>query len=646
MRLTRLSHGRDRGSTSSIGLAIAAAIMAGGLILGQALVAQPAAIDPRTSLYDARAATALQLIVQDSGRTTAGGAWALDPDNTSRFGLALPGEPNFIDYVKIRALRNGSLSDLGGNLAPDYPEVKRALDIQDADFHLRTYPVLPGVGDPRWTKFKQPAAYFAHYASPTVPANLSIAQATTSDALNVSLTVRNDGAKDAVFVATFALTNTAGNKEYVTETRHTRLIAPGATETVWVRFDKLPDWNSDIRKLHVVVTDSYRNVAVDGAGNEVGDFVLDATPVTGSGNSYGLRVHAAADYYHLGGAKPTFYVRDHDGDGDHVNNAKGRFVLTSPNGTVVVNASIDIPRQGYKYECTACTAVGNYTAVVWDTAVKLRQVEQVHVSALQMFTESLTLDPIATAEVQYLVDLVEGFNPSRYDALTNPDGDIFGDETNGPNELIDVLSRYTLLIVGSEVKQTALTPDATKRGISAWVQAGGNLVVLGTKKQVSQWLEPIYSAAQVNANGGISAPDATHPILVSPNRLDYPRYLDRGRAWDIDTDEPFTHVLTRGESGGSMQDTLTVSAPGALGNGTVVLTSYMAGSLTSPQDALEAKRFLTNLISQSYTMLFLDYGPPIPYGVPVGSAQRLVAVPHPNVPDAVVEVKIVMYVFG
>ena len=89
-----------------------------------------------------------------------------------------------------------------------------------------------------------------------------------------------------------------------------------------------------------------------------------------------------------------------------------------------------------------------------------------------------------------------------------------------------------------------------------------------------------------------------------------------------------------------------MSNPGAVGDGTVVLTSYMPGSLMSPQDDVEAKRLLHNLMTQSYTMLFLDYGPEIPDGVPVGSAERLVAVPHPNVPGAVVEVRLVMYVFG
>lgn len=92
-----------------------------------------------------------------------------------------------------------------------------------------------------------------------------------------------------------------------------------------------------------------------------------------------------------------------------------------------------------------------------------------------------------------------------------------------------------------------------------------------------------------------------------------------------------------------MIDTLALAAPGAYNDGTVVLTTYMPGSLTDPQDDMEAKRFLHNLFSQSYNMLFLDYGPPVPSDSPVGSAQRLVAVPHPNVPGAVVEVRIVMY---
>ena len=646
MRLTRLRQD-DRGATAAIAFIVATAVLTGALVLAQTMVSQPAAIDQRTALYDAEAAAALEVIVRDAGQTTLGGAWAANPDAMSRFGLALAGQPNFIDYVKVRALRNGSLQDLNANQAPDYPEVRRALGLQTGDFHLRTYPVLPDYTDPRWTKYKQPVAYFGHYSAPTVPVVLTPTTDEAADHLNVTLQVKNVGTKDAVFVASVSLTNAAGKKDYVTETRHTPLVPPGGTATVWVRFDRLSAWEDDIDKVHVVVTDPYRNVAVDASGNVVGDFFLDKVPPAGGTRAYGHRVHAGSDYYHVGGPAPTFWLRDHDGDGDHVNNAKGVLVVHRPDGTVAFNSSVvDIPRNGYKHECAACTAVGNYTVVGWDKDLKVRHVDVVHVSARQMFDETLALDPIAVTEVNHLSDLIASFDPTRYDAATNPGGDVFGDESNGPSELTSVLANYTLLIIGSEVKQTALTPATTKRAIADWVQAGGNLVVLGTKKQVSEWLEPIYSAAQINANGGISAPDPTHPILVSPNRLDYQRYLDRGRAWEIDDDQPFTHALNRGRQGNSYQDTLAVNAPGSLGNGTVVLTSYMAGALTDPQDGLEAKKFLTNLISQSYTMLFLDYGPPIPDGVPVGSAQRLVAVPHPNVPGAVVEVKMVMYVFG
>lgn len=642
MRLTNDS----AGSTSSIGLAIAAAVMGGGIVLAQIMVGQGPAIDPRTALYEAEAATALQVIVRDAGRTMTGGAWALDADKLTRFGLSLPGQPNFIDYEKIKALRNGTLEDKPTNAAPDYPEVRRAIGITDKDFHLRTYPVIPGLDDPRWTKHQQGrTAYFAHYSAPTVPATITSGTALDANALNVSIAIRNDGTKDAVFTASISLADQGAKKDYVTEQRHTKLLAPGATASLWVRFDKLASWNSKIDAVHVYVTDAYQNVAVDTAGTTIGEFYLAAVPPTGSGNAHGLRVHAGSDYY-VAGSTVSFWARDHDGNGNHVNNAEGRLVVVGPDGNEWTNASIGIPKNGYKHECTNCTMVGNYTTILWDKDVKLRQVDVVHVSALQMFTESVALDPLAIAEIATLVDLVDQFNPTRYDAATNPAGDVFGDDSNGPSDLTDVIARYATVVIGSEVKQTALTPSDTKRGIADWVTAGGNLIVLGTKKQVSQWLEPIYSAAQVNANGGIGAPDPTHPILSSPDRLDYARYLDRGRAWDIDKDEPFTHVLSRGTSGNSVQDTLSVSAPGSIGDGTVVLTSYMPGSLTDPQDPMEAKRFLNNLMSQSYTMLFLDYGPAIPDGVPVGSAQRLVAVPHPNVPGAVVEVRLVMYLFG
>lgn len=646
MRLTR---GRDDGSSASIGIAISTALMAGAFVMANLMVAKPPGLDNRASQYEAVAETALEVIVRDQGSSTSmGAAWALDADKLTRFGLALPDQPNFIDYQKIKALRNGTLSTVLDNKAPDYPEVKEAIAIRSTDFHLRTYPVLPGLDDPRWSKIPTGRyAYFAHYSGAAAPVNITAATSKDSDTLNVTLLLRNVGTRDAVFTAAVSLGSPLGGAT-VTEERHTRLLAPGASTTVWVNFNALDDWNDDFGAVHVVVTDSYGNIAIDASGAQVGDFWLAQTPPENNAHDYNIVATAGSPYY-VSGQTVKFNVDHYVGDGGHANNARARFVLLAPSGATIVNQTIDLPQQKnqvYTYSCTTCTAVGNYTAIAWDTTMQHRSIDVVHVSADQMFTEKNTLAPIALTEMGQLTSLVKTFNATRYDADTNPNGDVFGDDANGPNDIASFLSRYTTLVIGSEVTQTALNAATTKYAIRDWVQAGGNLIVLGTKNQQSRWLEPIYHAAQVNANGGISAPDPTHPVLVTPNRLSYDRYLDRGRAWDIEKDQPFTHVLTRGTTGNSVQDTLVVSNPGTIGNGTVVLTSYMPGSLTDPQDDQEGRKLLQNLMSQSYTMLFLDYGPPIPDSVPVGSSSRLVAVPHPNVPGAVVEVRLVMYVFG
>lgn len=640
---------RDDASSASIGLAIAAATVAASFVVANLMVGPPSTVDSRSASLSLEAASALELIMRDPGRTLSGGDWGATPDDMTRFGLTLSGAPNFLDYVKIKALRNGTMSSAANN-APDYPEVRGALGIVNADMHIRSYPVMPGVDDPRWTKNPHGRlGYFAHYAPAAAPVLITQSSTWSSNVLNASLTLRNEHLAPAIYVAAFSLGDKDTGATYITEERHTRLLAPGETQTVWVNFHKLPSWKAAIDAVEVTLTDSYGGIAVGKTGTQVGQFWYSERPPTGSGSSYNLMLGAARPYY-ISGETVTFNVDHYDGEGEHVNNAKGRFVLFGPNGNEWVNQTIDLPRQKnavWAYECPNCTTVGNYTAMAWDTTMTKVHQDVVHVSAVKMFTEKRDLHAVAANEVGILSDLVVNFTPTRYAKNSNPEGDIFGDDSNGPGELANELDRYTTIIIGSEVLQTALTPAHTKYAIAEWVQAGGNLIVLGTYTQESRWMEPIYKAAQETANGGISAPDPTHPVLTTPNPLQYQRYLDRARTWRIDADTQFTHVLTRGAGPqGEMDDTLAVSDPGAFNDGTVVLTSYIPGALTEPQDDLEAKRLLHNLLTQSHTMLFMDFGPPISEGVPVGSASRLVAVPHPNVPDAVVEVRLILYLFG
>lgn len=645
-----LGRRHDEASTSAIGVAIAAATFASAFIVAQLMVAEPEGIDGRGVILDAQASTALDLIVSDPGLTLSGRAWPTDADNLTRFGLAMDGKPNFLDYTTIKALRNGSLSQ-AKNGHPDYPEVRAALGIRDADIHLRSYPVIPGVEDPRWTKEAHGRlAYFAHYSGASAPAALTVTTTTTATDLNITLTVKNEALRDAIFLASVSIGNQTTGTTVAIEDRHTRLLAPGETQQLYVEFPRLSAWASGTHAVKIEIADPYGNQAVDTSGNLLGPFWVAATPPSGGSNAYGVLVSAANLYYQSG--DEVEFVADHyKGTGGHMSSDQAaRFVLVGPNGAEWVNQSISLPKQSnsvYTFTCTNCTAQGTYRATVWGNGMTQKATDRAYVHATEIFTEKSSLDAIAVKEIGLLGDLVKNFNPTRYDPVSNPQGDVFGDDSNGPNELADVIGRYSYLVVGSEVTQTALNAAATKYAISDWVQAGGNLVVLGTFSQQSRWLEPIYHAAQVTASGGISAPDPTHPILTAPERLQYDRYLDRARAWNIKADQPFTHVLSRGSDGiNSRDDTLAVSNPGALSNGTVVLTSYMPGGLTAPQDDVEAKKFLHNLLSQGYTMLFLDYGPAIPAGVQVGSDSRLVAVPHPNVPGAVVEVRLVLYVFG
>ena len=649
-------HAEDA-STSAVGLIIAAATFGIAFTAANLMVESPGGFDRVSPQLDTRATNVLEIIVTQAGQTASGTPWLTtsagvlpDPDLVARFGLA--SDPNVLDYRKIKSMRSGVTAQTS-NDAPDYQDVRTGLGLSEGDFHLRTYPVIPSLDDPRWAKDPRGRlAYFAHYSGASAPGSFVAWTNVTDRILNVSVAVRNDATIPAIFVANVGLGDRLDNEVLVDEQRHTRLLAPQEVQTLWVEFPRLSSWSDDFDAtrggVRLDLTDSYGNTVVAPAWRQV------AAP-EGGAQTWGVTLHANQLYYQSGDT--IKFTGDHfDGDGDHSNQDKlGRFVLVKPDGTEMVNTTTDVvlPKQNnqqWTYSCTTCTTVGAYTARLWarDGATLLSNASDVvHVAAGEMFDEKTTIDPLATKEIAILKGLVANFNGLRYDQDTNTAGDVFGDDQNGPNDIAALLGRYSTLVVGSEVSQTSLNSASTKHAIRDWVQAGGNLIVLGTEQQQSNWLEPIYHAAQITANGGIGTPDPTHPVLSSPNKMDYARYLDRGRAWDIESDAPFTHILTRaGGNAHSMRDTLAIAAPGAYNDGTVVLTSYMPGALTTPQDDTEAKRFLHNLLSQSYNMLFLDFGPPIPDKTPVGSAQRLVAVPHPNVPGAVVEVRIVMYAWN
>jgi hypothetical protein len=183
------------------------------------------------------------------------------------------------------------------------------------------------------------------------------------------------------------------------------------------------------------------------------------------------------------------------------------------------------------------------------------------------------------------------------------------------------LSNYDLLVIGSQVDQSSMTPASVKTAIATWVNAGGRLLVLGSDAANYQWLQPIFSVSIVSSTGAVTAPNPQVAALTTPWALNWPTYNTHGLAWSLATNgagahyNDFDHVLVQSGS-----DVLAVSHKGVFGSGYIVLSSFRPGELS----ATEANHFMANMIVYKGTpaVLDLDYGPDLPQNLPVSASTR------------------------
>ncbi len=224
-----------------------------------------------------------------------------------------------------------------------------------------------------------------------------------------------------------------------------------------------------------------------------------------------------------------------------------------------------------------------------------------------------------------------------------------------PDRLIgpDGLPRYDLvnvLIAGSNIDQNAMTSQAAKGAVGDWVLGGGVLIVFGSTNQNVNWLEPIFHAAIKSSSGGISVPDPGHPVLHTSDQLDYPLYDHRDQVWNFNGQTAqeaatlFTNVVVQGSD-----PVTTESNPGAMGDGTVILTTWTPydvydGAKDPATTSLEGLKLVNNLLMQGYKDLFLDYGPPLPSFTNVVPAMRTVQVYHPAFENPI-QLSVIIYVF-
>ena len=204
------------------------------------------------------------------------------------------------------------------------------------------------------------------------------------------------------------------------------------------------------------------------------------------------------------------------------------------------------------------------------------------------------------------------------------------------------------LVVGSDVDHNTMTSNAVKGAIRDWVTlAGGNLIVFGSEKQVVNWLNPIFKTKLDSSSNGLSTPDAEHPVLRVADDLSWNDFDERGRAWELRSSDGTANAFTKVVHDNSAEENavLAISDPGAFGDGTVILTSWLPYDLFNDGTNRQGMMLVNNLLMQGYRDLFIDYGPEIPEGVQVLPADGRAQVFHPEL-ERYITLTVRVYVFS
>lgn len=611
-----------------------------------------AAGTPRAHLQQ-KADEILDIVVREPGRTDTGMvAWHTDPDKLGRFGLAEAGRPNFLDEPKVRNLSKGGLTLDAANALPDYEEVRAALGLSaDYDFHLRAFPLLDSLASGRFVPYRLSTAYVGAFAagSATSGATVLVDQSlAASDHTLVTVNVTSDSNVTLTYQVSLRLSIDGDD---VLDDQSSVVLDPGAATNVTLKIHDV-DWDNDCTDdddddctLRVKLIDALSATVYDQTSR---------LNVTEGSHPFNLIVDAGATYYEPAD-RVRVYSDDFDGNGDRRNDGPGnhgmyaRLVILYPNGTEWVNETVDVPKNNKAqkdYDLPANAPTGKYVMRLSNGSVVAEDLFTVTTAAIGASTYAE--EAVSLAERGFIDSLIDDayFNNVTHDDATAAQGHVYKDIEGDTRDLAANISDYRIVIVGSNTKQNAFVPSAVKTPIKDWVLAGGTLIVFGSQTSTTQWLEPLFNAGLKTGSGGLSAPDPSHPLLHTPEELKYRSYKDFGFVWQIDTnDGSFTHVLQKSTSKTTSDDMLAVSDPGAFGNGTVILAAFVPGDLANPPSPEEARRFLHNLISFSYSLLYIDFGPQVPDEAQVVTAARIVAVPNPINTDPYIRLRLVMYVF-
>ncbi len=610
---------------------------------------------------------------------------AFAPDSVTRLGLGADvcgnagRAPNNLSFEKVQNLHVAAFDADPDNGYVDYEEARGSLNLDavDAQFHVRSSPLLPTVARALEEGFKDPnlrPLYVGDYdelvddEEQTYLVQHQAGFADGADAVSLYVNLTNNGTVATAFSVTFKV---QGQREVVAEL-HSRMLGPGASDEVTFTLHQTADWQWNGRGplYDYSIRDPSKSV---GAGT----VSLAAISMTHALVRHVLPIESGQLSYAGSGATTVDLVYDAlDGRGSsNVNHDAWSIEVRNSTGSVVAVDAALKTKGGTSRISVA--GPGEYTAELKGGPGWTAGEDRFHVAAtgLGRFTPAAATgvwvpDAAVAKEAAFLDAVIDQFDVGVSDLVyASADvpflsaGDVLPDDNRllaerFPLDLTDAsgvgrLDLYNVVVVGSNVDHASLTSGNVKNPLAAWIQAGGTLIVFGSGEQAVQWLQPLFHVALKSASGGVALPDQNNPVLTTPNDLDVSAYDNHGTGWQFNSEDDrshFTHVVTQGDS-----DILATSNPGAFGQGRILLSSWQPHDLTTTDAGPEcapgtltadcpALQLMDNFVHLAYAGLYLDYGPPVPAWNVQGSETRVATLYHPQM-DRQVELRITVYVF-
>ncbi len=644
-----------------IALGVSGAVIVGMLAQTDEVSFNSAAGPVEHAVLSEQAMGLAELLLQSPGVVQGGGDWADNPDALDRLGLQ-GSRPGDVGFAKLQNLRLAPLEANATDGYVNYEEARTSLGLADQglDFHIRGEPRLLSLEELQKTgqrdKYMR-VGFIGNAIGESQAATGGGAQITgvscegVGQNINYEVTALNNGTTTTQFLAILTV---QGTTVTVTEAMHGAIVADNATTVI---AGSIPAIDTSLCAAGTQVTVKLYDPDVQIASKT---FTLAAPSAAPSTAAHHLSVDPSDSYFLTSENVLVAFDSNSLKNKDDVT-----LLVVDPTNATVYLSTFELGAPNSRTRDIGALPAGEYTVRLSYGSLYVTDTLLVVASSLNPFTSSGTTtggyswhSGVAT-EVGMVESLVEKFCPYLYDDNTgspmaappahNPrcnflpagaQGSVFPDiksvmNNNLPLYLLDGggtprYDYFSILVVGSEVDHRAMTSADAKHAIRDWVYGGGTLVVFGSEEQSVTWLQPIFHAQIKSSSGGINTPDNLHPVLHTPNELDWDGFINpNGNVWEFNAGagDAFTDVVQQADDA-----VLTLSDPGAFYDGNVFLTTWLpydvyqdGGSAAGEQQGVQ---LIHNLFTLGYRDLYLDYGPPIPGDASVMTSTRLAKVDH------------------